>query len=71
MKTLLDIDKDLMDKLLRAVGTTVKKEAVVTAIKSYLETKKRDQLAELIGSYEFGYTGEDLERMRDDGKGHH
>ena len=67
MKTLLDIDNDLMEKLLQTVGTRVKKEAVVTAIKSFLKMKKRDQLAEMIGNYEFGYTSEDLERMREDG----
>lgn len=67
MKTLLDIDKDLMDELLRATGTTVKKEAVITAIKSYLDMKKRVQLADLIGNYPFGYSNEDLERMRNDG----
>ena len=67
MKTLLDIDNDMMEKLLQAAGTKVKKEAVVTAIKSFLEMKKREQLAEIIGNYEFGYTSEDLERMREDG----
>ena len=67
MKTLLDIDNDLMEKLLQTVGTRVKKEAVVTAIKSFLKMKKRDQVAEMIGNYEFGYTSEDLERMREDG----
>lgn len=71
MKTLLDIDNDLMDQLLQTVGTRVKKEAVITAIKSYLESKKRDQLAELIGSYDFGYSGEDLKRMRENGKSRH
>lgn len=71
MKTLLDIDDDLMEKLLQAAGTTVKKKAVVTAIESFLEMKKREQLADLIGSYEFGYTQTDLERMRADGQGHH
>jgi Arc/MetJ family transcription regulator len=67
MKTLLDIDDDLMEKLLQSAGTRVKKEAVVTAIKSFLEMKKREQLAEMIGNYEFGYTPEELERMREDG----
>jgi len=32
MKTLLDIDNDLMEKLLQSAGTRVKKEAVDTAI---------------------------------------
>ncbi len=71
MKTLLDIDSGLMEKLLEAAGTRVKKTAVVTAIKSYIEARKREQLADLVGNYEFGYSAEDLERMREDGQGRH
>jgi Arc/MetJ family transcription regulator len=71
MKTLLDIDTDLMEKLLRETGTKVKKEAVVTAIKAYLDARRREKLAELIGNYELGCTAEDLERMREDGQSRH
>jgi Arc/MetJ family transcription regulator len=71
MKTLLDIDSDLMEKLLRETGTTVKKEAVVTAIKAYLDARRREKLAELIGNYELSYTAEDLERMREDDQSRH
>ena len=71
MKTLLDIDAALMETLLETAGTRVKKEAVVTAIKAFIEARKRERLADLIGNYEFGYSAEDLERMRDDGQGRH
>jgi Arc/MetJ family transcription regulator len=63
----LDIDNDLLEKLLQAAGTKVKNEAVVMAIKSLIEMKKREELAEMIGKYDFGYTPEGLERMREDG----
>ena len=71
MKTLLDIDSDLMEKLLREAGTKVKKEAVVTAIKAYLDARRREKLADLIGNYEMSYTAEDLERMREDDQRRH
>jgi len=71
MKTLLDIDAVLMKELLENAGTRVKKEAVVTAIKSFIEAKKREKLADLIGNYEFGCSVEDLQRMREDGSPRH
>ena len=67
MKTLIDIQDDLMDELLKETEVKTKKEAVTTAIKTYLNLKKRQRLASLIGNYEFGYTAQDLERMRADG----
>lgn len=67
MKTLLDIQDDLMNELMKEAKTHVKKEAVVLAIKTFLEVKRREKLASLIGNYEFGYSFEDLEKMRKDG----
>ena len=67
MKTLIDIQDDLMNELLKEAKTRVKKEAVVLAIKSFLEVKRREKLAALIGNYEFGYSLEQLEEMRKDG----
>ena len=49
------------------VEAKTKKEAVITAIKTYLNLKKREKLASLVGNYDFGYTAQDLERMRADG----
>jgi Arc/MetJ family transcription regulator len=67
MKTLLDIQDSLMDELLKEANTKIKKEAVILAIKTFLEVKRREKLAALIGNYDFGYSIEDLERMRKDG----
>ena len=67
MKTLLDIQDSLMDELLKEADTKIKKEAVILAIKTFLEVKRREKLAALIGNYEFGYSVDDLERMRKDG----
>jgi Arc/MetJ family transcription regulator len=67
MKTLIDIQDDLMNELLKEARTKVKKEAVILAIKSFLESKRREKLAALIGNYDFGYSLEELEEMRKDG----
>ncbi|MBW1797887.1 MAG: hypothetical protein JRJ21_05670 [Deltaproteobacteria bacterium] len=67
MKTLIDIQDDLMNELLKEATTRVKKAAVILAIKSFLEVKRRERLAALIGNYEFGYSLEELEEMRKDG----
>ena len=67
MRTLIDIQDDLMNELLREANTTVKKEAVILAIKTFLEVKRREKLAALIGNYQFGYTADELEEMRKDG----
>ena len=67
MKTLIDIQDDLMNELLKEAKTRVKKEAVILAIKSFLEAKRREKLASLIGNYEFGYSLKELEEIRKDG----
>jgi len=67
MRTLIDIQDDLMDELMKEANTRVKKEAVILAIKTFLDVRRREKLASLIGNYEFGYSLEELEEMRDDG----
>ena len=67
MKTLIDIQDDLLNDLLKEANTTVKKEAIVLAIKTFLDVRRREKLASLIGKYEFGYSTKELEEMRKDG----
>ena len=67
MRTLIDIDEDLMNTLLKEANTRVKKEAIVKAIQSFIDMKRRERLASLIGRFAFGYTAEDLQEMREDG----
>lgn len=67
MRTLIDIQDELMKDLLNEAGVKTKKEAVTLAIKEYLNQKRREKLASLIGNYDFGYNSEDLEEMRKDG----
>ena len=67
MRTLIDIQDDLMDELLKEANTPVKREAVLLAIKTFLDVRRREKLAALIGNYEFGYSVEELQKMREDG----
>jgi len=67
MRTLVDIKDELMKDLLNEAGVKTKKEAITLAIKEYLNQKRREKLASLIGNYDFGYNLEDLEEMRKDG----
>ena len=67
MRTLIDIQDDLMNDLLKEANTTVKKEAIVLAIKTFLDVRRREKLVSLIGNYEFGYSLKELEEMRRDG----
>ena len=56
-----------MDGLLKEAITNVKKKAIVLAIKTFLNVRRRKKLASLIGNYEFGYSTKELEEMRKDG----
>ena len=67
MRTLIDIQDDLMNQLLKEAKTGVKKEAVTLAIKTFIDVKRREKLSALIGNYDFGYSLKELERMRGDG----
>jgi len=67
MRTLIDIQNDLLEDLLKESGTTVKKDAIILAIKTFLDVRRREKLAALIGNYNFGYSLQDLEEMRKDG----
>lgn len=67
MRTLIDIQNDLLEDLLKESGTTVKKDAIILAIKTFLDVRRREKLAALIGNYNFGYSLKDLEEMRKDG----
>jgi len=64
MRTLIDIQDELMEDLLKEAGVKTKKEAIMIAIKAYLNQKRREKLASLIGNYDFGYSLEDLKEMR-------
>jgi Arc/MetJ family transcription regulator len=65
MRTTLDIDAELIKKVMKATGAPSKKKAVEIAMKEFLRAKQREELSDLIGNYEeFNLTLEKLERIR-------
>ena len=65
MRTTLDIDAELLERIVKASGAPTKKKAIEIAIKEFLRARRREELSELIGNYEeFALTLEELERMR-------
>ena len=66
MKTLIDIQDSLMNELLKEAKTKVKKDAVILAIRSFLDARRRERLVSLIGNYDFGCSLEQLQEMRND-----
>jgi Arc/MetJ family transcription regulator len=67
MRTTLDIDAELIEKVVKTTGAPSKKKAIEIAMKEFLRTKRRKELSELIGNYEeFGVTLRDLKKMRKD-----
>jgi len=65
MRTTLDIDAELLEKMVKATGASSKKKAIEIAIKEFLRARRREELSGLIGNYEdFALTPEELKRMR-------
>ncbi|MBI4823365.1 MAG: type II toxin-antitoxin system VapB family antitoxin [Nitrospirae bacterium] len=65
MKTILDIDEDMLKKAMEVSKSKTKKGAIVIALNEYLRLKKREELKGLIGNYkDFGLTLDDLRKMR-------
>ena len=67
MRTTLDIDAELIEKVVKTTGARSKKRAIETVMKEFLRSKRRKELSDLIGNYEeFGVTLRDLKTMRKD-----
>jgi Arc/MetJ family transcription regulator len=67
MRTTLDIDAELLGKVVKSTGARSKKKAIEIAMKEFLRAKRRKELSDLIGNYEeFGVTLKDLQKMRKD-----
>ncbi len=67
MRTTLDIDAELVERVVRTTGSHSKKKAIEIAMREFLRAKRRRELSDLIGNYEeYGVTLKDLDRMRKD-----
>ncbi len=67
MRTTLDIDAELLEKVVTITGASSKKKAVEIALREFLRAKRREELSKLIGNYDdFALTLEELEKMRNE-----
>jgi len=65
MRTTLDIDARLVEKVVKTTGAPSKKKAIEIAMKEFLRARRRKELSDLIGNYEeFGVTLRELKKMR-------
>ena len=63
----MDIDAELIEKVVKTTGARSKKKAIEIAMKEFLRAKRRKEFGDLIGSYEgFEVTLKDLKKMRKD-----
>ncbi len=68
MRTTLDIDEELVREVMKAAKAKTKKGAIVIALKEYLMAKRRQELRDMIGTYDdFDLSLEELEKMRHEG----
>jgi len=65
MRTTFDIDETLIREVQQVSRAKTKKEAIVIALTEYLRAKRRQELRDMIGTYDtFALTLDDLEKMR-------
>lgn len=66
MRTLIEIEDELMEEVLKISKEKTKKGAITKAMQEYLNLRRREELKEMIGNYDFGITLEELGRLRDE-----
>ena len=65
MKTIVDLDAAMLEKVMEVSKSRTKKGAIVIALQEYLRMKKRRELKDLIGNYkDFDLTLDDHRKMR-------
>ncbi len=65
MRTTVDIDERLLAAAMKASDTNTKKDAIATALREYVRSRRRQELRSLMGRWDdFGLTLADLEKIR-------
>lgn len=66
MKTSIEIDEEIVKKVIEETGEKTMRKAIASALRDYLSYKKRKELASMIGNYkEFSLSLKELSRLRD------
>lgn len=66
MRTTVDLDEDLIGEVAKFTGAKTKKDAITAALLSYINMKKREELAAMIGHYDHGMTLKELQKTRNE-----
>jgi Arc/MetJ family transcription regulator len=64
VKTLIDIDEDVLKKAMKISGTRTKKETVNRALEELIKAQLRSQLKEMAGSGAVTSSREELRKLR-------
>ena len=64
MKTLIDLNDNLLNEIIKISGAKTKKAALTKAMEEYLAAQKRDSLKKMIASGKFHLNLKQLERIR-------
>ncbi len=66
VKTMIDLDEDLLAEVVRLSKAKTKKEAVHTAMREYVKAQGLRELRDMLGTVDLDMTLEDLERLREE-----
>jgi Arc/MetJ family transcription regulator len=64
MKTLVDIDEDLLNEARDLAGVTTKKETIHRALEEFVRARRREDLRRMAGGGAVSITRAELRRMR-------
>ena len=64
MRTTIDINKGLLQQVMKLAHVPTKKQAVVLSLETFIRQKRIERLANRLGKGEFCLSQEDLEKMR-------
>jgi len=67
MKTTVDIPQKELEELMKNTKTTLKREAIVTAIVDFNRRKRLQKLGRLFGTFKKLISLDELQRQRKDG----
>lgn len=67
MRTTVDIDELLLERVMELTHSASKRKAIETALREFLRTKRQEELGQLIGHYDdFALNLTALKKMRRD-----
>lgn len=66
MRTTLDIDRDLLEDAVRAIGAGSKTEAIEVSLREAIAARRRRELIDALGTFDLELSWEELHRLRED-----